>query len=104
MSSLSYLSHYREQYTHFCETPWEYSVWRGILLLVDGGWTDYSVVTWSGKCSTTCDFGTESGVKTRTCTNPAPAFGGGDCVGESTATENRQCKAKECPSELFLRH
>ncbi|VDI64388.1 Hypothetical predicted protein [Mytilus galloprovincialis] len=64
---------------------------------IDGGWTDYTVVTWSGKCSTTCDFGIESGVKTRTCTNPKPSFGGKPCVGESSATENRQCKTKECP-------
>ncbi|CAC5393669.1 unnamed protein product [Mytilus coruscus] len=64
---------------------------------IDGGWTDYSIVTWSGKCSTTCDFGTEAGVKTRTCTNPEPAFGGKPCVGESYASENRHCKVKECP-------
>ncbi|CAG2213837.1 unnamed protein product [Mytilus edulis] len=63
---------------------------------VDGGWGNYSLVQWSGLCSTTCGFGTESGVKTRTCSNPNPAYGGDDCVGETNSTETRQCKLKDC--------
>lgn len=42
--------------------------------LVNGGWTGWSA------CSTSCG----PGVLTRTCTNPAPACGGADCVGSPT--------------------
>ena len=41
---------------------------------MDGGWSDFSA------CSKTCGDGTQ----TRTCTNPAPAFGGEGCVGASS--------------------
>ncbi|KAL5248186.1 hypothetical protein ACHWQZ_G017384 [Mnemiopsis leidyi] len=57
---------------------------------VDGGWSDYGV--WS-ECSADCGTGTKS--RTRTCTNPAPANGGADCVGEATETQN--CNTQPCP-------
>jgi hypothetical protein len=46
---------------------------------IDGGWTAWS--GWSG-CSALCGM---NGLKssTRTCTNPAPANGGADCVGSN---------------------
>ncbi len=51
---------------------------------VDGGWSQW------GACSATmCG---ESGVQTRTCTNPAPANGGADCVGSPT----QSCQAPAC--------
>ncbi|XP_015592204.1 semaphorin-5A [Cephus cinctus] len=43
---------------------------------VHGGWTTWSA--WSG-CSQTCGFAIKT--RRRTCTNPAPAFGGRICVG-----------------------
>jgi hypothetical protein len=50
---------------------------------VPGGWSD-----WSAK-NTTCGY---SGTQTRTCTNPAPAYGGADCVGSTTQSyTNAQC-------------
>ena len=49
---------------------------------VDGGWSDYT--EWSA-CSQTC---TNKGpgdiarkTRSRTCTNPSPAFGGDECRG-----------------------
>ncbi|KAL1492641.1 hypothetical protein ABEB36_010871 [Hypothenemus hampei] len=57
---------------------------------IHGGWSDWSA--WSS-CSATCG----SAVKTRfrTCTNPAPAFGGRVCVGqdriEAFCTETPPC-------------
>lgn len=42
---------------------------------VDGVWTDWAHTD----CSETCGEGT--GVRTRTCTNPAPVACGATCVG-----------------------
>ena len=47
---------------------------------VDGGWSDW------GTCSATCGGGTQ----TRTCTNPTPANGGANCVGDSSQSCNTQ--------------
>ena len=57
---------------------------------VNGGWSDYGA--WSD-CSADCGGGTQT--RTRTCTNPAPAYGGADCFGEATETQN--CSEMECP-------
>ena len=57
---------------------------------VDGGWSDYG--DWS-ECSAKCGGGTLT--RTKTCTDPAPAHGGADCVGE--ATESQNCNEHECP-------
>ncbi|KAK3738877.1 hypothetical protein QZH41_014661 [Actinostola sp. cb2023] len=57
---------------------------------VDGGWSGYS--SWPA-CSKTCGGGTQR--RTRTCTNPAPAHGGKDCVGP--AAETRECNKNVCP-------
>ncbi len=54
-------------------------------LPVDGGWSDW------GECSVTCG----GGIQTRTCTNPAPAFGGAECEGDDT----QSCNIQECPVE-----
>ena len=50
---------------------------------VDGGWSSF------GTCSATCGGGTQ----TRTCTNPAPAYGGADCVGSASQSCNTQACA-----------
>ena len=59
-------------------------------ILVDGGYSDFG--DWS-ECSAECDGGTQT--RSRTCTNPAPAHGGADCVGDST--ETRECNTQACP-------
>ena len=53
------------------------------LATVDGGWSEY------GACSAACGGGT----RTRTCTNPMPANGGADCVGEASEA----CNTQACP-------
>ncbi|KAL5254009.1 hypothetical protein ACHWQZ_G013690 [Mnemiopsis leidyi] len=63
---------------------------------VDGGWTDWG--TWS-KCSAGCGGGTQT--RTRTCTNPAPANYGADCVGEATETKN--CNEQGCPGWIAVK-
>ncbi|XP_063690486.1 uncharacterized protein LOC134823063 [Bolinopsis microptera] len=57
---------------------------------VDGGWSDYG--EWS-ECSKECETGFQT--RTRTCTNPAPAHGGTECVGEKTEEQN--CNTESCP-------
>lgn len=49
-----------------------------------GGWTDWT--EWSA-CSAQCGPGFQH--RSRTCSNPQPAFGGHDCIG--TALEERGC-------------
>jgi hypothetical protein len=52
---------------------------------IDGGWTDWTPVN-ENICGTVVE-------QTRTCTNPAPANGGADCVGESSQTiTNPSCQ------------
>ena len=47
-------------------------------------------------CSASCGDGTQT--RTRTCTNPAPANGGADCVGP--ATETQACIENVCPGSV----
>jgi hypothetical protein len=55
---------------------------------VAGGWSDWS---WTS-CSKACGGGTRDG--TRSCSNPTPACGGADCVGEATTQET--CNTQAC--------
>lgn len=55
---------------------------------VNGGWTEW---TWS-TCTKACGGGTRDG--SRTCTNPAPACGGSDCVGDANIQES--CNTQAC--------
>ncbi|XP_053397886.1 adhesion G protein-coupled receptor B1-like [Mercenaria mercenaria] len=64
---------------------------------VNGGFSDWGI--WSA-CTKTCGGGTHS--RTRSCTNPLPAFGGSVCNGETSQTEacNEQtCLATSCPED-----
>lgn len=54
--------------------------------IVDGGWSAWS------SCSATCGGGTQ----TRTCTNPAPAYGGASCSGATSQT----CNTQACPQPV----
>ena len=62
-------------------------------LTVNGGWTEWS--DWSG-CSATCDVGMMT--RKRSCTNPAPQFGGRVCVGadrdEQYCHDNPPCPGR----------
>ncbi|XP_071100024.1 SCO-spondin-like isoform X1 [Haliotis cracherodii] len=64
---------------------------------IDGGitqWTQWVVQP----CLVTCGQGVTTGAsRTRTCTNPTPAFGGADCTETRVATERRQCSIPRCP-------
>ncbi|XP_060580092.1 tenascin-like, partial [Ruditapes philippinarum] len=56
----------------------------------NGGWTPWT--TW-GDCSVTCGGGTQT--KSRTCTNPAPQYGGAECSG--IGSDSQQCNTQYCP-------
>ena len=63
---------------------------------VDGGYSDFG--DWS-ECSAECGGGTQT--RSRTCTNPAPAHGGADCVGDSI--ETRVCNTQACPGTVLTK-
>src|SRR3989344_3744687 len=62
---------------------------------IDGGWSAWSA--WSA-CSVTCGGGTQT--RTRTCTNPVPAYGGGFCVWGRF--ENQACNTQSCYGASFV--
>ncbi|XP_048736193.2 coadhesin-like [Ostrea edulis] len=68
---------YRCVKTHYCPT--------------NGGWSHWGSF---GDCSVTCGHGTM--IRTRTCTHPAPAHGGADCMGSPTDC-NKCVKTHYCP-------
>jgi len=53
---------------------------------IDGGWSNWSA------CSVPCG----GGIQTRTCTNPAPAYGGKDCEGPDT----QECNTHPCSNPI----
>ena len=57
----------------------------------DGGWSDFG--DWSD-CSAACGGGSQN--RTRGCSNPAPANGGSNCVGD--AKETKECNDQPCYS------
>lgn len=62
---------------------------------VNGNWAPWS--TWS-TCTDTCGGGSQT--HTRTCTNPAPAWGGMTCAGDDEETTG--CNSNPCPSKFFI--
>ena len=63
------------------------------LMLVDGNFTSWS--EWTG-CSSSCGDGTA--VRYRSCSNPTPANGGQDCLGDVLQT--KACTGVYCPGML----
>ena len=59
---------------------------------VDGKWTEWR--EWES-CSVSCGGGSQ--MSRRSCTNPAPAFGGADCEGASL--RSRSCNENGCPGK-----
>ena len=78
------------------ERSYAFTIEYDFMCAVDGGWTDWG--HWS-TCSTTCESGTKT--RLRSCTNPAPANGGLQCVGNTT--EYMTCNLGTCPGK-FTHH
>ena len=69
-----------------CETP------------VDGGWTDPAYGEWGNCSATACgSSGTRTRTWSRTCSDPAPAFGGAECAGEASGKDSEVCLGGSCP-------
>ena len=73
-----------------------------LLFSVNGGWSSYG--TWSSwsKCPVTCGGGKASRQRKRTCSNPAPKYGGKQCDGSSTESSNMDCNKSACPGDMIL--
>ncbi len=56
---------------------------------VTGGWTGYG--SW-GSCSVSCGGGTQT--RSRSCTSPAPVYGGANCSG--SVTDSQSCNSQSC--------
>lgn len=70
----------------------------GIICPIDGGWSEWTKYT---PCTANCGKGIVS--RTRTCTNPAPKFGGALCVG--LEHEEKECDSGvSCPVHGFWSH
>ena len=65
-------------------------------LIVDGNWNSWG--EW-GDCSVTCGDGVKTRI--RTCTNPPPADGGKECVGDSSS-ETSACSKTNCPGTVLI--
>ncbi|XP_046543888.1 A disintegrin and metalloproteinase with thrombospondin motifs adt-1-like isoform X7 [Haliotis rubra] len=64
---------------------------------VNGGFTQWSMWTTTRPCSETCGPSlTKTLVRTRTCTNPAPSFGGSACTGDTQQTSVENCNLPVC--------
>ena len=74
-------------------TDWVGSGWGSCSYTVgrNGGWTE-----WSAK-NNSCGY---SGTQTRTCTNPAPAYGGADCSGLDGGNASRAYTNAACLSNV----
>lgn len=57
---------------------------------IDGGWASWGSY---GSCTVTCGGGTQQ--RSRTCTNPAPQYGGANCPSSSTSSQS--CNTHNCP-------
>lgn len=73
-----------------------------IVFLVDGQWSDYGQWSAWSLCDATCDGGTQLRNRTRTCTNPAPAYGGKQCLGNVSSRDSQICNIKSCPGRISI--
>ena len=72
--------------------------WFLLCLAADGGWTEFQEANYT-QCSQTCGGGTLNITSTRTCSNPAPRYGGQNCSGQDTVVDTAPCKEQPCPGK-----
>ncbi len=81
-----------KELTIFCFVCWMTLSDKILPFQVHGGWSGWGPWT---SCSVTCGNGTQT--RTRTCTNPAPQYGGYNCTGFDS--DNQQCQQINCPGK-----
>ncbi|KAL3852082.1 hypothetical protein ACJMK2_015769 [Sinanodonta woodiana] len=64
---------------------------------IDGGWGAWSGWISNGTCSVTCGSGSMTEIRVRNCNNPCPQYGGRQCIGNSTESQNTACTIQVCP-------
>ena len=64
-------------------------------ITVSGGYSEWG--DWTN-CTAKCGGGEQ--VRSRTCTNPVPEFGGNDCTLIGESLEKRGCNKVPCPGKL----
>lgn len=75
-------------------SPSSYST---ILFVKAGGWANW--IAWT-TCTVTCGGGSQ--VRTRLCNNPAPIYGGANCVGAGAETQTCNTQACSGPVGMLL--
>ena len=75
-------------------------LWKSVTIPVCPRLMEVGLITENGPrqlaqtaCSAQCGGGRQT--RRRSCSNPAPTFGGADCVGK--AEESQKCNTKQCP-------
>ncbi|KAK7095391.1 hypothetical protein V1264_006804 [Littorina saxatilis] len=63
---------------------------------INGGWTDYAEQSRTA-CTKSCGNGSQIATSVRTCTSPAPAYGGTSCSGSSSKQDTLSCNTHPCP-------
>ncbi|XP_070176207.1 coadhesin-like isoform X2 [Littorina saxatilis] len=63
---------------------------------INGGWSEFTLWEDYDECSAGCGGGNKKQYRTRTCTNPAPAFGGNDCDGVDKENQTVECNQEVC--------
>lgn len=66
-----------------------------LFIAVNGGYSDWGPYS---QCSKTCGGGEQK--RTRTCTNPPPAYDGKDCSALGASFVTRKCNIDPCPSKI----
>jgi len=64
---------------------------------VNGGWTAWNAWYDISSCVGTCGTGSKTQRQTRSCTNPAPSYGGAPCSGLDNQTQTVGCPLAPCP-------
>ncbi|KAK6195019.1 hypothetical protein SNE40_000538 [Patella caerulea] len=63
---------------------------------INGNWSDFTEWEEYDDCTVICGTGTMDQWRSRTCTNPSPAFGGSDCTGVSLENRTIECNTELC--------
>lgn len=71
-----------------------------IYILVNGGWTSFTVWSKWTTCSESCGNGIQKSTRSKSCTNPEPKFAGKLCIGGAAEERTQPCKLKDCPGKI----